>query len=106
MKFEEALNKLEKIVEDLESGGVSLEKSIQKFEEGMKLVKFCSRKLQEVEKKVEMIIKDSKGNINKVPFSSKESKNEEKFHLTKADEEIGYDLEQSEDSSFDDELLF
>ena len=68
MKFEEALKKLEKIVEELETGEITLDKTIQKFEEGMKLVKFCSGKLNEVQKKVEIIVKDKKGRLKKKPF--------------------------------------
>ena len=53
-KFEDHLHRVEKIVEELENGEISLDKSIQKFEEGMKLVKLCSEKLNEVQKKVEI----------------------------------------------------
>ncbi|MBN1521648.1 MAG: exodeoxyribonuclease VII small subunit [Candidatus Aureabacteria bacterium] len=98
MKFEEALNKLERIVDELESGDVSLEKSIQKFEEGMKLVQFCGLKLQEVEKKVEMILKDKKGRLEKVPFDS----GEEKDVSGSVDDEEG---DNGEDGS-EEELLF
>ena len=50
INFEDALKELENIVNDLEAGDVTLEKSINKFEKGMKLVTFCSKKLEEVEK--------------------------------------------------------
>lgn len=60
--FETALNKLEKIVEELESGDLSLEKSLKKFEEGIGLSKFCSKKLEETEAKISRLVKDAGGN--------------------------------------------
>lgn len=55
--FEKALERLETIVEEMEAGSLSLEKMMKCFEEGMKLIKFCTEKLNEVEKKVEILIK-------------------------------------------------
>lgn len=46
MKFEEALKKLEKIVEELESGKLSLDDSLKKYEEGVRLSRFCHKTLQ------------------------------------------------------------
>jgi len=68
MKFENALAKLEKTVEELESEEVSLEDSLKKFEEGINLVRFCSRKLEEVEKKIEILVKEQKGGTKRKPF--------------------------------------
>ncbi len=51
-KFEEALGKLEMIVDNLESGKLSLDDAIKKHEEGMKLSGFCYKKLQEIQKKI------------------------------------------------------
>ena len=50
--FEKALEKLEKIVETLDSGELPLEKALEKFEEGMALSKLCEQKLDEIEKKL------------------------------------------------------
>lgn len=58
MKFEEALEKLNKIVQDLESGDLDLDQAIKKFEEGNKLRQFCEKKLKETERKIEVILKD------------------------------------------------
>jgi exodeoxyribonuclease VII small subunit len=66
--FEVAMKKLEKIVEDLESGDLPLEKSLKKFEEGMALSKFCSSKLEEIESKVTKLVKDPKGDNMEVPL--------------------------------------
>lgn len=60
-KFEEALEELEKVVERLESGELSLEDSLAAFEEGVKLVRLCNQKLTEVEKKIELLVKDKEG---------------------------------------------
>ena len=54
--FEQALKRLEQIVKELESGDIPLEKSIQLFEEGMKLSKYCNEKLNEIEGKIKIII--------------------------------------------------
>lgn len=57
MKFEENMEKLEKIVQDLENGDLNLEASIKKFEEGMELSKKCSEILEEAEKKITILLK-------------------------------------------------
>jgi exodeoxyribonuclease VII small subunit len=62
-KFEEAIEELEKVVERLESGELSLEDSLAAFEEGVGLVKFCNRKLTEVEKKIELLVRDKDGKL-------------------------------------------
>lgn len=60
-KFEEALEKLEKIVEDLESGDLSLEDSMKRYEEGIRLSKLCSKRLEEAKKKIELLLKSDDG---------------------------------------------
>ena len=62
-KFEEALEDLEKVVERLESGELSLEESLAAFEQGVRLVKHCNQKLTEVEKKIELLVKDKEGKL-------------------------------------------
>ena len=61
IKFETALQRLEKIVEQLESGEVELDKSLKIFEEGNELVKLCLEKLNSAEKKVKQLSKESDG---------------------------------------------
>ena len=61
LKFEEALEKLEKIVEDLEGDDLSLDESMKRYEEGMRLSKLCSRRLEEAKKKIELIVKGEDG---------------------------------------------
>ncbi|OGR81323.1 MAG: exodeoxyribonuclease VII small subunit [Elusimicrobia bacterium RIFCSPLOWO2_01_FULL_64_13] len=70
VKFEEALKRLEKIVEKLEAGDVPLEESIALYEEGISLFRQCSSKLEEAKKKVEILAKDaSTGRMKTEPFS-------------------------------------
>ena len=61
--FESALEELESVVEQLESGDLSLEDSLAAFEKGVGLVKYCNQKLSEVEKRVEFLIKDRDGRL-------------------------------------------
>jgi exodeoxyribonuclease VII small subunit len=67
-RFEDALDKLEKIVSKLEGGEISLEESLKLFEEGIKLSRFCSQKLEEAEKKVETLLRDKEGQWKTEPF--------------------------------------
>ena len=63
MKFEEALSKLEQIVQQLETGALPLEESLAQFEEGMRLSKIWGDKLTEVEGKIEVLVKRPDGNL-------------------------------------------
>ena len=67
--FETALRKLEKIVEELESGDLALETALKKFEEGMQLSRFCADKLDETEKRITLLMKDHTGNTTERPYS-------------------------------------
>ena len=67
-KFEEAMERLEQIVERLEGGDLTLEESLKIFEEGMKLIRFCSKKLEEAEQKVTLLVKESGGTLTQQPF--------------------------------------
>lgn len=60
-KFEVALEELEGVVEQLESGDLSLEDSLAAFEKGIGLVKYCNQKLTDVEKKIELLVRDKEG---------------------------------------------
>ena len=66
--FETALEDLEQVVEQLESGELSLEDSVATFEKGVGLVKYCNQKLNQVEKKVELLVKDKEGKLQLKPF--------------------------------------
>ncbi|NLG35259.1 MAG: exodeoxyribonuclease VII small subunit [Lentisphaerae bacterium] len=66
--FEKALARLEEIAAAMESGDLGLEKMVEAFEEGQKLVKLCSSRLNEVEKKIEMLVKKADGSVEAEPF--------------------------------------
>jgi len=67
--FEQAMNQLEQIVQDLESGDMPLEKAIKKFEEGIELSRYCTEKLDESEKRITILMKDAAGNVSDMPFA-------------------------------------
>jgi exodeoxyribonuclease VII small subunit len=70
--FEEALENLERIVEQLEEGNLSLEETLKKFEEGIKLSRLCEKKLKQEQKKVSMLVKDEEGLLKEIPFTEPE----------------------------------
>ncbi|HLO25084.1 MAG TPA: exodeoxyribonuclease VII small subunit [Geobacteraceae bacterium] len=67
-KFETALKKLEEVVKKLEGGELSLDESLKAFEEGVKLAAFCSRKLDEAEKRVELLVRQKDGTFARDKF--------------------------------------
>ena len=67
MGFEKALKRIEEIVEEMESGEAELDKSLSMYEEGISFIKYCSAKLDEAKKKVEILSK-SGSSLKAVPF--------------------------------------
>lgn len=65
--FEAAMARLEQITEELEDGEISLDKSLKKFEEGIRLAEYCSSQLAEARAKVEMLL-EKDGRLQAVPF--------------------------------------
>ena len=63
IKFEKAIQRLEKIVDDLETGELDIDKSLEIFEEGIKMSRVCSKKLGEAETKIEKLTRDQKGEL-------------------------------------------
>ena len=63
VKFEKAIQRLEKIVDDLEKGELDIDKSLEIFEEGIKMSRVCSKKLNEAEAKIEKLTRDQKGEL-------------------------------------------
>jgi exodeoxyribonuclease VII small subunit len=78
MKFEEALKRLEKIVQDLEGGNLALDDSLEKYEEGIRLSKMCSKRLEVAKKKVEILLKSEDGSVELKPFDEKMAEEEVK----------------------------
>ena len=72
MKFEQALERLEKIVADLEEGEMELDESLALFEEGVGLSRHCMKKLDEAQRKVEMLLQDPEEGARRVPFEPEE----------------------------------
>ncbi|MBF0209687.1 MAG: exodeoxyribonuclease VII small subunit [Desulfamplus sp.] len=68
--FESAMQELEEIVRELESGHFSLEDAIKKFEMGMKCAKFCEEKLDVAQKQITIITTDADGNVSEELFES------------------------------------
>ena len=70
-KFEEALKKLEQIVEGLEGGDLSLEESLKQYEEGVQLSRLCAKRLEEAKKKIELLMKEN-GKLFTKPLKGEE----------------------------------
>ena len=67
--FESALKSLEDIVIQLEAGELTLDRSLELFEEGIRISRFCSSKLDDAERKVEVLIKSADGVLKEAQFS-------------------------------------
>lgn len=74
--FEQALRQLEKIIQELESGDLPLEKAMIKFEEGIQLTRFCSQRLDETERKIQVLLQDHQGNVSYESFTEKDDQEE------------------------------
>jgi len=70
IKFETALESLEEVVEQLESGELSLEDALAAFEKGVGLVRYCNQKLTEVEKRIELLVRDKEGKLQLKAFEA------------------------------------
>jgi exodeoxyribonuclease VII small subunit len=68
LSFEAGLERLEKIVKELEQGDLPLERALELFEEGVQLSAVCRRKLEEAENRVEILLKKSDGKLAAEPF--------------------------------------
>ena len=68
--FETALKRLEEIVKKLESGDLPLDSALELFEDGIKLSRFCHTKLEQAERRVEILLKSSSGTVEAVTFET------------------------------------
>lgn len=73
IKFEEALKKLEKIVEELEHGNLSLDDALKKYQEGIELSRACGLKLESVKKKIDVLAKSKKGDFELKPLDEQKA---------------------------------
>ncbi|MFA5275411.1 MAG: exodeoxyribonuclease VII small subunit [Candidatus Omnitrophota bacterium] len=74
LKFEEALKKLEKIVEQLEGGELSLDEALKVYAEGIELSRACSERLDNAKKKIDILTKNKKGEFSLKPLNESEVK--------------------------------
>ena len=72
MTFEKALEKLEKLVNELEDGDIGLDASLKKYEEGVKLARMCHEKLDKAKQKIEVLSKSKDGKFKLKDFEDKE----------------------------------
>ena len=79
--FEQAIQRLEKIVADMESAELPLEDVLKKYEEGTRLVRFCTAKLDEAEKKIELLTKKADGSVALKPFEADEEGDDKEAKL-------------------------
>ena len=88
LTFEQAIQRLEKIVADMEAAELPLEDVLKKYEEGTYLVRFCNLKLEEAEKKIELLTKKADGTIALEPFEpvEEEADNDRKPDKKEADD--------------------
>ncbi len=70
IKFEEAIKKLEKIVEDLEKGDLSLDEALKKYQDGLEMSRMCAQRLDNAKKKIDVLVKNKKGEFELKPFDS------------------------------------
>ena len=73
IKFEDAIASLEDAVRLLESGSLSLDESLEKYEEAIKYVRICSEKLEKAEQKVKILIEGADGTVTDAPFVQNEN---------------------------------
>jgi len=62
------MEQLEQIVQEMESGELTLENALKKFEEGIRLSRYCTRKLEDTEKKITLLMEQADGSISEAPF--------------------------------------
>ncbi|MCX8075381.1 MAG: exodeoxyribonuclease VII small subunit [Clostridia bacterium] len=70
--FEQSLSELEAVAYELEKGDLSLEKAIEKFERGIKLSKECNEKLEQAERKINILVEGENGEVKEENFISEE----------------------------------
>ncbi len=71
--YESAMKQLEQIAQELETGELSLELAMKRFEEGIQLSRFCTKKLDETEQRIAVLLQDSDGSVQEVPFEENQA---------------------------------
>ncbi len=105
-KFEKDLEKLEGIVQALEEGELSLDDSLARFEQGIKLARNCEKALTKAEKKIEILTKNADGELEAQPFGDEGGDGEPKAVAPKRKKTAAEAPDASDEEGEDDELLF
>ena len=71
--YESAMKQLEQIAQELETGELSLELAMKKFEEGIQLSRFCTKKLDETEQRITVLLQDPDGSVQEIPFEENQA---------------------------------
>ena len=69
-KFEEALKKLEELVKTMEAGDLTLDESLKAFEEGIRLVRLCNGKLDEAQRRIDLLVRNDREGLELTPFAT------------------------------------
>ncbi len=75
--FEDALQRLEQVVDQLEAGNLGLEESLKVFEEGVGLARRCAKYLDEAEKRIELLTRDESGTLRTEPLQLGQDEDED-----------------------------
>jgi exodeoxyribonuclease VII small subunit len=75
--FEKSLNELDTIVQQMESGKLTLEQSLAQFEQGMKLAGLCQEALTQAEQKVEILVEEAENRLALIPFDEEDDEDGE-----------------------------
>lgn len=103
--FEEDLERLEQVVKDLEEGDLTLDESLKRFEEGVRLARACEKALAQAEKRIEVLSKDSEGNLVAEPLDAGSEEADEEESVVDDAASAGAD-DADENDGKEDELLF
>jgi len=105
-KFEKDLERLEQVVEALEAGGLTLDESLKRFEEGVKLARRCEKALTEAERRIEILVKDAKGEVSAKAFEEEAGQAAEQEAETTPEKGEGEGEEEEEEEEEEGNLLF
>lgn len=72
LKFEESLKRLEHVVEELEGGSLTLEAALKRYEEGVRLAQQLSKRLEQAQRRVEILMKNGAGDLVAEPFEDRD----------------------------------
>ncbi len=79
--FEDSMTELEKIVNELESENLTLDKSVEKFQKGIELSNYCNKLLEDAEKKITILIENTDGTMKEEKFELEKEENTSDEHM-------------------------